>query len=195
MEARDPFTVANSSCIYTIWFGIRMHFSVLPFSYVICPKQVNASALLYGYGFSDPHVRYQPPPMSVFSYGDISHVSAGKIISGFRIDFIEVRLDGFKSVREIQIDISGMQGGEAELNVQVWKLITAGKDDETKQKLISAYNPEHFLVTEDSDTSSLVISADELEIIDRLGFVITRLDMDEIQDPVGGVCDRPGSGG
>jgi hypothetical protein len=34
--------------------------------------------------------------------------------------------------------------------------------------------------------SSLGISADELENYDRLGFVITRLDMDEIQDPVGG---------
>ena len=34
--------------------------------------------------------------------------------------------------------------------------------------------------------SSLVISADELENYDRLGFVITSLDMDEIQDPVGG---------
>jgi hypothetical protein len=139
-----------------------------------------------GCGFYDPYKQYESPLVSEFKYGNPSEVYEGEINSSFGIDFVEVRLDGFESVRELQIDISGMQGGEAEFNVQVWKLITNGKDDETKQKLISAYNPEHFLVTKDSDISSLVISADELEVYDRLGFVITRLDMDEIQDPVGG---------
>ena len=139
-----------------------------------------------GCGFYDPYKQYESPLVSEFKYGNPSEVYEGEINSSFGIDFVEVRLDGFESVRELQIDISGMQGGEAEFNVQVWKLITNGKDDETKQKLISAYNPEHFLVTKDSDISSLVISADELENYDRLGFVITRLDMDEIQDPVGG---------
>ncbi len=122
----------------------------------------------------------------MFSYGDASQVYAGEITSGFGIDFAEVKLDGSKSVRELQIDISGMQGGEAEFNVQVWKLTTNGKDDEFQHDLISVSNPELLLANKNSDIIILEIPADELEIYDRLGFVTTRLDTDEVQDPVGG---------
>lgn len=79
-----------------------------------------------------------------------------------------------------------MQGGEAVFNVQVWKLTANGKDDGFQHDLISWSNLELLLVNKDSNISILEIPADELEIYDRLGFAITRLDMDEIRDPVGG---------
>ncbi len=47
-------------------------------------------------------------------------------------------------------------------------------------------SPENFMIFKGANMSSLVMSAYELENYDRLGFVITRLDMNEIQDPVGG---------
>ena len=70
--------------------------------------------------------------------------------------------------------------------MQVWKLIAQEVDGETQQNINIPASPENLMIFKDTKMSRLVISADELEIIDRLGFVITRLDMDEIQDPVGG---------
>lgn len=139
-----------------------------------------------GCGFYDPYKQYESPLVSEFNYGNPSEAYEGEINSSFGIDFVEVRLDGSESVRELQIDISGMQGGEAEFNVQVWKLIAHEVDGETQQNINIPASPENLMILKETNMSSLVISADELENYDRLGFVITRLDMDEIQDPVGG---------
>ena len=139
-----------------------------------------------GCGFFDPHGLYKTPPLDVFSYEGSSQVYAGAINSSFGVDFIEVQLEFPATEKQLEIEVSGLESGEAEFNVQVWKLVTHDLEDGSQQKIINPADPDQLLTIMDSQSGTFLISAEELRNYDRLGFAITRLDINEVQDAEGG---------
>ena len=145
-----------------------------------------------GCGFYDPNNLYVDPPVSTVTYrGEpivfeaSDQVYPHGIRSSFGIDFVEVELGPGAQGQAMVIDFSGDPAGVAEFGVEIWGLMDSGILDRGQagiaQVVRSAQFPARFT------GSHLTFDIPEVDIgkANRLGLIITRLDSEEISDPVG----------
>jgi hypothetical protein len=142
-----------------------------------------------GCGFYDPESLYSDPPLSTFTYtGTTAVYTAAEqplpagIPSSYGMDFVDVVLDPATDGQALTIEFHGAPGGDAEFNVQLWKLRDPG-DGATPQPLASQVD---VLTQVDADGHMFyVIPAIDRAEFNRLGLIITRVDSSESSDPFG----------
>jgi hypothetical protein len=129
--------------------------------------------------YYDPDQIYVDPPLeAVLDYDGARMTYNGALPSSYGMDFIDVRLDPTTRDQALTIRFQG-EGEVARFNVQVWKVGPGAWKPRavTEQPEIVPDNPDgaHVYVIPSLDT----------EAYDRLALIITRLDAEEMADPVG----------
>jgi hypothetical protein len=138
-----------------------------------------------GCGFYDPDHIYRDPLV-----GSVTYTGAGLtfdrssqpypagIQSSFGIDFLDVVLDP-AAAGSLTVELRGAPGAAARFHVQLWGL-AAGEN-------LSPQGDPVSLVGASEEDGRLVytLPALELDQVDRLGLIITRLDAQESTDPAG----------
>jgi hypothetical protein len=149
-----------------------------------------------GCGFYDPYSLYAEPPVGTITYSGatITYSEAAQpypagIRSSFGMDFVDVVLDPAADGQPLTIEFRPAPGGDAQFNVQLWKLIGVGGGEgggarprpvptqTTAPQVLAGKNADGHL--------SYVIPAIDTSAYNRLGLVITRFDADESSDPIG----------
>jgi hypothetical protein len=145
-----------------------------------------------GCGYYDPHSLYYDPLLSTITYTGTATTytepaqpyPAG-IRSSFGMDFVDVTLDPAADGQSVTLEFYPAPGGDAEFNVQLWKLI----DPETgaRPQRIPAQITTIEVLTQANPDGHLfyAIPAIDTTAYNRLGLIITRLDAQEGSDPVG----------
>jgi hypothetical protein len=145
-----------------------------------------------GCGFYDPNSLYFDPPVSTITYtgkrvtfaADDQPYPRG-IKSSFGIDFVDVVLDPATQGQSLTIEVSGAPGGNAEFDVEIWKLMDSGTPDGPSKGMLQVVGPPQLTRDASDGLSLYTISGIDTGIYNRLGLVITRLDSEEDSDPVG----------
>lgn len=127
--------------------------------------------------YDDPHGMYASPiPEAVLSYDGSSLEVAGSIPSSFGTDLIEISLDGKVDGQPFEVVVSS---GGAPLEVQVWRLSTAGDE-------MRALAPQPERLADDCRAGCrYAFSGEDLAQAGRLAVIVVRLDPNEETDDAG----------
>ena len=138
-----------------------------------------------GCGFYDPNDLYYAPPVSTITYSGTDQQYSGEIKSSFGIDFVDVILDPAADGQPLTIEFHDAPGADAQFNVQLWQLIDPG-EDARPQRVPTQITSTEILTRANSDGHLFYIIPEvNTTAYNRLGLIITRLDAEEISDPVG----------
>ena len=145
-----------------------------------------------GCGLYDPNSLYRDPPVSTITYTGtaITYAEADQpfpagIRSSFGMDFVDVILDPTADGQPLTLQFYGAPEAEAEFNVQLWRLVDAGEGTRP-QRIPTQITTTEILTRVNADGHLVyVIPAIDTTVCNRLGLIITRLDVKEISDPVG----------
>jgi hypothetical protein len=126
--------------------------------------------------YYDPKGAYANPPLEgQLDLDGAALAYDGSVPTSYGMDFIEVNLDAAVQGQPLTITFQS-EGGVARFDVQIWKLETGSQD----------VTPEPESVPQRSNgTYVYTISQIDTTDYDRLALIVTRLDADETEDPMG----------
>jgi hypothetical protein len=181
-----------ASCPFRTFRQSLQHFARAIYQLRLDGGRCTAPGLPAGCGFYDPNHLYFDPPVSEITYRGEQVVFAAAdqpyphgIGSSFGIEFVDVVLDPSTQGQPLTLEFSGAPGGDAEFSVEIWKLIDSGTSGGSERRLIPVGAPEQF--TAQTIAGKLLYEIPEIDTVvaNRLGLIITRLDSEEVSDPVG----------
>jgi hypothetical protein len=149
-----------------------------------------APGLPAGCGFYDPDGLYGEPPVHwiVFSSRDITVTRTME--QSYAMAFVHLMPGDDARGRPVTIEIETPRDGAALLNVQVWQLSESGLPGRLLPAAAHAMGPAVLGVAGPGSHLSYSISLSEATKLDRIGLIITRVDVDEEADPVGAYTIR-----
>jgi len=126
--------------------------------------------------YYDPKGMYATPPLEgQFDLNGAALAYDGSVPASYGMDFIEVNLDAAVQGQPLTITFQS-EGEVARFDVQIWKLETGSQD----------VAPEPESVPRRSDGTHVYTAAQiDTTGYDRLALIVTRLDADETEDPMG----------
>ena len=148
-----------------------------------------------GCGFYDPNNLYRDPPSRALLYTTRQHKSgiysaalreySLRFESSFGTNFVHVILHPTPDEHSLTLRFGGAPRVNAELSVQIWKLIESGSD--TKPQPIPAHvEAPEVLASANADGHLLyTIPTVDTSQYNRLALLITRVDAHEGSDPIG----------
>jgi hypothetical protein len=133
----------------------------------------------------DPNNAYKEPRIETITYSGDSQSYTDGIGASFGIDFVDVVLEKKVNGRSLVIEFSAGPNSQARFNLQVWKLQDKDEGDSPQAIAAQAESPE--VVGEFGSRGNVNYTIPEIDTgsYDRLGLIITRVDVDEDQDPNG----------
>ncbi len=133
--------------------------------------------------YYDPHRKYFTPTLTyeiVYTGTEIPH--SDQITSSFGMDFVDVVLDPATDLQPVEVEVYGAAGADAQFNVQIWKLTTGTVG--LKRYPLHIIEPE-VLMPDGNGHFVYTIDTIDTKQYNRLGLIITRIDSDEMDDPIG----------
>jgi hypothetical protein len=130
-------------------------------------------------GFYDPNELYPLPPVRTVNLTSASNPITGDVASSYGIDFIDVLVSPNINVRSLTMEFANTPSSDTRFSVQVLKIQILG--DDPRQPAYMVQYGQSAVLTEKTSSGSLVYRIDETELdnIDCIGLVITRLDGNE----------------
>lgn len=151
-----------------------------------------AASMPQGCSLYDPNRLYPEPPVETVSESKPDaetrlpeRVVTGNIPNSYGIDFVEISVEPELRGRPITIRFSSLESQPAEFEIRVWKLAALEPEISSGADLVTAGELESLPQAGSSQYSSYTLTAQESRTVERLAFVITRVDDREALNPEG----------
>jgi hypothetical protein len=145
-----------------------------------------------GCWFYDPNDLYADPLVSTITYSgqaialaDAEGAETAGIGSSFGIDFIDVILDSAAAGKPMRLEFCAAPETDADHTVQLWELTGSGDGSWMQPEFAHGAFPKILSSEQPDGCVSYYISGIDTAAYDGLALIITRLDANENQDPVG----------
>ncbi len=193
----DGTLAKSSSCPFRTFEESLIHFSRAIYALTLGSGRCTEPGLPLGCGLYDPNGLYAYPPVRTLTYDGADHPQSwGVLRRSFGMVFINVELDAATSGQPLTLEIEGALGADAELSVQVWKLVGKGPDARPRPVAEQTPGPEVLGTLRGEGRLTYTVPVIDLAEFDRLALIITRVDAAEHSDPIGEytIRLRPGGG-
>jgi len=177
--------LAGSACPFQTYTESLVAFARAIYALRLMDGRCIAPGIPTGCGFYDPHQVYGDPPISTITYNRTQQSYSGEINSSFGMDFVEVILDPATEGQPLALEFGATSGAETVFNVQLWLLLDSGEGTKPRPMLTQLTSPETLTEATPEGTLFYVIPAIDPIVTNRLGLIITRLDIHEDSDPKG----------
>ncbi|MEA3440914.1 MAG: hypothetical protein U9R58_11595 [Chloroflexota bacterium] len=136
-------------------------------------------------GFYDPNHVYPIPPVEAVHFTPASRIAIkGKIPTSFGIDFIEVSLSSLIESNSLVVDFRAAPGSEADFKVELIQIDTSITGTGDRLVFRPTYDPMITRNLWDGSFSYTIMDLDRSSM-DRLGIIVTRVDVQEDRDSTG----------
>jgi hypothetical protein len=130
-------------------------------------------------GFYDPNKLYPAPPARTLNLASVSKPVSGEIASSYGIDFIDVLVGSDMHDQSLTIEVTNTPGADTEFSVHVLKIQILNDGLQQPAYMVQLGQPAAFTETTSSGTLAYRIDGLDLDNVDCIGLIITRLDGNE----------------
>jgi hypothetical protein len=177
--------LAGSSCPFQTYKESLVAFSRAIYELRVEGGRCVGPGLPAGCGFYDPHGVYPNPPVRTIAFAGAAQQVRHEMMGGFGTDLIDVILDPAAEGQALMLEFYVPSALDVELNVQILQLVGSGKDARSQHALVRRVAAEDPAQLGPDGRLTYVIPRIRTDAFNRLGLIVTRLDIQDASDPAG----------